>query len=630
MAVSLFIQREENARGIMREPIQVLNELSKQSRKENYHYQRLYRNLYNPQFYLQAYQNIYSNKGSLTKGADGITLDGFSQIRIDRLIESIKNHSYRPAPARRTYIAKKNSNKKRPLGIASGNDKLVQEVVRMILESIYEPTFSNSSHGFRPNRSSHTALLQIKSIFTGTKWFVEGDIKACFDSFNHQTLIQILRKRIKDEAFIELVWKMLKAGYMENWEYMDSYSGVPQGSGCSPILCNIYMNELDRYVEQLAKELDTREHRKKVTNPEYGRICARIQRMRKHNQAEWETLRKDEKKERSKELKKLLNRQLEITPQLEKEGGRKWLAYVRYADDFLIGIGGSKADANEVKEKLADFLDKELGLTLSMEKTQITHTSQRAKFLGYEIAVLRDKNTKKRKDGRRSRVYWGKVRLYVPHEKWEKKLKEYGAIKVMKHKDGTERWRAMPRKNLAVKSAAQIVSRYNAELRGMYNYYAIANNVSVLGKMGGLMKYSMLKTLGTKYRVQVSQIRKKYQRGKDIVVPYRTQSGIKEITFYNKGFRKQNYADKYVADYPTTMGKYAYQKNVISRFKSCYCELCGKADKNIEIHQIRKMSDLTGKEEWEQVMITKRRKTLIVCRACHEKIHNGKIELAID
>lgn len=229
----------------MREPKRVLNELTKQSRKEGYHYQRLYRNLYNPEFYLLAYQNIYANQGSLTKGADTITLDGISQMRIDQVIRSVKDHSYQPQPARRTYIAKKNSDKKRPLGISSGNDKLILEIIKMILESIYEPIFHEKSHGFRPERSCHTALMQVKSIFTGAKWFIEGDIKACFDSFDHHILVKILRRRIKDESFIELIWKLLKAGYLEDWKYVNSYSGIPQGSGCSPILANIYLSELD-------------------------------------------------------------------------------------------------------------------------------------------------------------------------------------------------------------------------------------------------------------------------------------------------------------------------------------------------------------------------------------------------
>jgi len=223
----------------MRSPENVLKSLSEKAKNREYRYERLYRNLYNPEFYLLAYQNIATSQGSMTAGADGLTLDGMSMERIEKLIAKLRDHSYQPNPARRVYIAKKNSNKKRPLGIQSGNDKLVQEVVKMILESIYEPTFSNKSHGFRPNRSCQTALSQIQKTFTGANWFVEGDIHACFDSFDHHVIIDLLRKRIEDEMFLQLIWKMLKAGYMEQWTYETTYSGVPQGSGVSPVLCNI-------------------------------------------------------------------------------------------------------------------------------------------------------------------------------------------------------------------------------------------------------------------------------------------------------------------------------------------------------------------------------------------------------
>ena len=213
-----------------------------------------------------AYQNIYANKGSMTPGVDGMTIDGISMARINRIIESMRNQCYQPKPARREYIKKKTGNKKRPLGISSADDKLVQEVVRMILESIYEGSFSVKSHGFRPNKSCHTALIQIRKTFTGAKWFVEGDIKACFDSFDHAVLIRILRKRIEDEAFLNLIWKFLKAGYMEQWTYNKTYFGIPQGSGCSPILANIYLNELDEFMQELKQRFDIGNcNRRKVT-----------------------------------------------------------------------------------------------------------------------------------------------------------------------------------------------------------------------------------------------------------------------------------------------------------------------------------------------------------------------------
>ena len=204
----------------MRNPTHVLKSLEEQSQKNReYKFDRIYRNLYNPEFYYEAYKKIATSQGSMTPGTDGLTLDDMSDARINRIIASLKNHSYQPNPARRTYIKKNNDpSKKRPLGIPSTDDKLVQEVVRMILEAIYEPSFSTKSHGFRPKRSCHTALQAVENTFTGVKWVIECDIKACFDSFDHQTLINILRHRIQDEHFIGLMWKFLKAGYMEQWE----------------------------------------------------------------------------------------------------------------------------------------------------------------------------------------------------------------------------------------------------------------------------------------------------------------------------------------------------------------------------------------------------------------------------
>ena len=179
----------------------------------------------------------------MTKGADNATIDHMSISRIEKLIISLKDESYQPIPSRRVYIPKKNG-KKRPLGIPTFNDKLLQEVVRMILEAIYEGSFDNNSHGFRPKRSCHTALQQIQKSFNGTRWFIEGDIKGFFDNINHNTLIDILRKRIDDERFLRLIRKFLNAGFIENWVFNKTYSGTPQGGIISPILANIYLDNL--------------------------------------------------------------------------------------------------------------------------------------------------------------------------------------------------------------------------------------------------------------------------------------------------------------------------------------------------------------------------------------------------
>jgi len=329
-AVCSLMQPRKDARGI-RSPEVVLGNLRKQSLQGDYQFERLYRNLYNPDFYLLAYQNLYANKGAMTAGIDGMTLDGLNMRRIESLIRSLKDHSYQPHAARRKYIPKKSGKGQRPLGIPAANDKLVQEIVRMLLESIYEPTFSASSHGFRPKRSCHTALLQVHNTFTGVKWFVEGDIKAYFDTIDHHTLVDILRRRIKDESLIELVWKFLKAGYLENWEYNRTYSGTPQGSGISPLLANLYLHELDVYMEEYKRQFDRGNAR--ATCKSYARITRALRHVRQKYSAIWPTLGKDEKKTAQREIKTLRRQLFQYPPTDPMDASYRRIQYVRYADD---------------------------------------------------------------------------------------------------------------------------------------------------------------------------------------------------------------------------------------------------------------------------------------------------------
>ena len=521
----------------MRNPTDVLNSLSDKSKNPEYRFQRLYRNLYNPDFYLLAYKNIYANGGSMTPGVNGITIDGMSSQRIAKLIESLKDRSYQPNPARRTYIAKKNNPaKKRPLGIPSGDDKLVQEVIRMLLESIYEPNFSDASHGFRPQKSCHTALTKIQKTFTGAKWFVEGDIKACFDSFDHHVLIDILRKRIDDEAFISLMWKFLKAGYMEQWQYHMTYSGTPQGSGMSPILANIYLNELDRYMGEYKARFykPTR-----TANPAHRNMASKIFYYKAKNDKVWDDLSVEEKKECARTLRQMRSEQRKLPTHPVQETSYKAIQYVRYADDFIVGVIGSHEDAKKLKQDLTVFLKEKLGLTLSTEKTKITNTAENARFLGYDISVSRSQDIKRLKNGKRQRVYSGVVQLRMPLEKWTAKLLEYGAIRIKKDESGKERWKTMPRGKLINRTDIEILSRYNSEIRGLYNYYAIAGNVSTLNHFSSRMKYSMLKTFGSKYRCKVRKIKERYVKNGEFTVAYKTKSGMKESVYYHDGFRKK-------------------------------------------------------------------------------------------
>ena len=605
----------------MRNPIDVLSSLTEMSKNESYKFQRLYRNLYNPEFYWLAYKNIYANTGSMTSGADGTTIDGMSDERISQIIAMMRDKSYQPKPARREYIAKKNSNKKRPLGIQPGNDKLVQEVVKMILESIYEPTFRKSSHGFRPNRSCQTALQQIQNTFTGANWFVEGDIHACFDSFNHHTVIQLLRKRIEDETFIQLIWKFLKAGYMEQWKYNRTYSGVPQGSGVSPVLANIYLHELDKFMEKYAEEF--RCGQKRQVNPEYNQSMKRAAYYRNKGAQLWNDLTPEERKDRTKKLKELEHTQRTIVCSLPLDNSYKRVQYVRYADDFIIGVIGSKADAEKIKADVGNFLKEVLALEMSDEKTKVTHTSDKARFLGYDITVSRSQELKTTTAGHKVRSNIGVVKLLVPREKWIEKLVEYHAIEIKINENGKERFAALHRGELVNQSDIEILTRYNAEVCGLYNYYSIANNAFHIGQFANIMKYSMYKTFACKYKTNVHEIKRRYCVDNLFTVAYETKKGRKTTTFYRDGFKRKEKATYFdnVNELPQ-YSRYLTPNNLKQRIERHTCELCGNNCRNLEIHQVKKLKDLKGSTAWELTMLKMRRKTLAVCPECHKQIHS--------
>jgi group II intron reverse transcriptase/maturase len=229
--------------------------------------ERVHHLLYNRNLYLRAYAKLYPNKGALTKGSTDETVDGMSLAKIDRLIADIRHRRFRWTPVRRVYIPKKGG-KQRPLGVTSWRDKLLQEVIRSILEAYYEPQFSDHSHGFRPGRGCHTALHTIQRTWTGTRWFIEGDLAQFFDTISHDKLMEILSEQVHDPRFLRLMRELLNAGYLEDWKYHRTLSGTPQGAIVSPILSNIYLNRFDRYVEQELLPAWTR-GRQRHHNPTY-------------------------------------------------------------------------------------------------------------------------------------------------------------------------------------------------------------------------------------------------------------------------------------------------------------------------------------------------------------------------
>ena len=280
--------------------------------------ERVYRLLFNPELYLEAYGKIYRNAGAMTPGVTNETTDSMSLAKIETIINALRNETYRWKPAKRVYIEKKNSTKKRPLGMPTWSDKVLQEVMRLILNAYYEPQFSDHSHGFRPDRGCHTALREIFYQWPGTVWYIEGDISQCFDKLDHTILIETLSEKIQDGRFIRLVKEILEAGYMEDWKFHETLSGSPQGGIISPLLANIYLDKLDKFVEEKLIPVYTKGDEKRI-DAEYNKLNCKA----------WHLF----KKGQIKEAKAYKRKAQQMPSRVTNDPSFRRLRYVRYADD---------------------------------------------------------------------------------------------------------------------------------------------------------------------------------------------------------------------------------------------------------------------------------------------------------
>ncbi|MCL2797643.1 MAG: reverse transcriptase domain-containing protein [Firmicutes bacterium] len=595
----------------MEPTIKILEKINQNSNKNKDEvFTRLYRYLLRADIYYVAYKNLYANNGAATKGVNNDTADGFSEDKISKIIASLTDGNYRPKPLRRTYIAKANG-KMRPLGIPTFTDKLVQEVLRMILEAVYEPVFSKFSHGFRPNRSCHTALDEIKHRFSGSKWFIEGDIKGCFDNIDHKRLIEIINVKIKDAKLIQLIWKFLKAGYLENWKFNKTHSGTPQGGIVSPILANIYLNELDKKVEQMSAEFYV--PRKSLYTPEYEAQQRVVRSLREKINRKCNA---DRRTELLKEWRKARAIMMSLPAKSQTD---KKIKYIRYADDFIIGVNGSQADCERIKAELKSFIGEKLKMELSEEKTLITHSSENARFLGYDIKVRRSGEIKPSQGcgGLTKRTFNHTVDLTIPlKDKIEKFLFKIEAVSV---KDGA--LYPIKREALIRLTDLEIMATFNAELRGICNYYSLASNYKLLNYFAYLMEYSCLKTFAAKYDSTIGKIKTKFRDGRNgWGVPYTNKTGKKRLYFPKYQNCKNSIADDTISK-DTTKHK-MITTSFEKRLKAKVCELCGSENsEKYELHHVNKVKNLKGKEHWERIMIAKRRKTIVLCYDCHLKVH---------
>jgi group II intron reverse transcriptase/maturase len=563
----------------------------------------LYRQLFNPQLYLLAYGRIYANHGAMTPGVTQETADGMSQTKIGRIIDAMRHERYRFRPVRRVHIPKKNG-KTRPLGLPTWSDKLVGEVVRLLLEAYYEPVFSDRSHGFRPRRGCHTALREIANTWTGTAWFIEGDIADCFGSLDHDLMITILSEKIHDNRFLRLVRNMLTAGYLEDWKWGATLSGAPQGGVASPILSSIYLHKLDQFVETVLIAEYTRGDRR-ARNPAYLDLQNQLAKARRRG---------------DRPLARTLRRRMVSLPSADPDDpDYRRLRYCRYADDHLLGFAGPKAEAEDIKQRLAQFLRDELKLELSQEKTLITHArTGAARFLGYEITIQHN-DTKK--TGRYRHVN-GQVALRVPRE-------------VIKAKSAPYLRRGKPAKQPALNNGSDhtIVATFGAIYRGVVQYYLLAGDVYRLHRLRWVLETSMLKTLAGKHHSSMSKMAAKHKTKIQTPHGLRTcfearieRDGRKPLVarFGEIPLHRQKTAT--VVDRQPIRVDYPH-KELVARLLADVCEICQRPGE-VEVHHIRKLADLgqPGPLEplWVKAMANRRRKTLVVCASCHGHIHTGQ------
>jgi len=565
----------------------------------------VYRQLYNPDMYLRSYARLYRNNGAMTPGITEETVDGWSVEKVATILEAIRDERWQWTPVKRVFIDKPKGGK-RPLGLPVWSDKVVQDIIRSILEAYYEPQFSTYSHGFRPNRGCHTALNEVVETWMGSKWFIEGDIKGCFDNIDHAILMNILRENIQDNRFLRLIEGALKAGYCEAWTFHPSLSGSPQGGIVSPILSNIYMNRLDRFVHD-------------TVIPEYTRGTGRKE------SKEYERLRRAARlarqageRERAKTLRKAMQQQPSVDP---NDDEYRRLRYIRYADDFLLGYAGTMAEATEIKEKIAAFLETQLHLTLSAEKTLITHAhTSRARFLGYEIGTM---NSQTKFDKRRQRTVSTKIGLYIPEDVLQKKRKRY-----------VRNGKATHRVELMNDSEYDIITRYQSEYRGLVAYYTLAQNLSNLRYIGYTMETSLLKTLAGKGKTTVAKTNKRlksttetrYGPRKCLKLTIPRDKGKKPLvaTFGGLLLRKKHTAIKDQVLMPYIRRR----SEIVERLLNDTCEVC-ESKEHIQMHHIRHLADLNrgkGREKplWMKIMISRKRKSIPLCKRCHDDVHHNR------
>jgi RNA-directed DNA polymerase len=459
--------------------------------------------------------------------------------------------------------------------------------------------------------------------WTAIKWIVDMDIQSYFDTINHDLLIALLERKIEDKRFLHLIQAMLDAGYLENWTYHTTYSGVPQGSIVSPLLANVYLHELDCFMKNLSEQFTQGKTRK--LNPTYTRGTSEIQTLRK----KWDTLKREEAtkeqlQEVQRQIKQVQHRRRSIPSSDPFDSGYKRLYYCRYADDFIIGIVGSQADAEKVRQQVRQFIQETLKLTIAEEKSHIRHAKKGVTFVGYWVHTYSGNRIVKVKRGSWYTTFKSvseRIQFHIP----KGVLQTFCAA----HQYGNyATYKPLHKARLMVLDDAEIILAYNGELRGLANYYARAHSAKrEMNKLEGMWRASLFKTLAAKHQESVSQIARRLRTEDGYALTIRGTKKTRLIKIFRlKDLKPPFPTDQAIDSLPNTMTLTLSRSELIRRLNTHQCEYCETTNGSFEVHHIRRMKDVAqGKQRWQQIMTARRRKTLVLCAKCHDLLHAGKL-----